>query len=232
MTDRWEARDARRLDRVVSDLLGGRRLKVDATDAGDMEAIRTASRLAGSAAGCPTMSQECRQRLAAQIDDRRQRLPLSRRAALVAGFSAAGGIATGAVLERVAGLPAKPSGSPAPGSGDVMIPAAGAARWVDVGLAADDLQEGVPVRANAGAVQVFVVRHGQSVGAVSALCTHQPCVLTWSTDLTSLTCPCHGARFGVDGEPTWGPYRYHLPRLPRVPTRVLEGHVEVLGTIP
>lgn len=34
---------------------------------------------------------------------------------------------------------------------------------------------------------------------ISARCTHMGCELTWNPDEKSFDCPCHGSRFGIDG---------------------------------
>ena len=41
--------------------------------------------------------------------------------------------------------------------------------------------------------------------ATSPTCTHMGCEITWNTVERSWDCPCHGARFGFDGEVLNGP---------------------------
>jgi nitrite reductase/ring-hydroxylating ferredoxin subunit len=226
--DHAEQRAARRVDRLVSGLLAGKRLRAKAGDAPEQETIRSASQLAGSREGYPRMSAAFRERLAARLSGEEPRRQLTRRDALVAAVAAAGGIAVGGALERILGVGA-PAPAPArPSSRGVLAPKAGTGRWIDVGLALEELQEGVPVRVNAGSIGVFVTRWGNEVRAMSAFCTHQPCELAWIARDRVLNCPCHNVDFSPEGNsvsPT-----YPLPPLPLARTRVVAGRVEVLGT--
>ena len=53
--------------------------------------------------------------------------------------------------------------------------------------------------------------HGGVLHAVSAVCTHLRCNVRWNAAETSWDCPCHGSRFGVDGEVLEGPAVRPLP---------------------
>jgi glycine/D-amino acid oxidase-like deaminating enzyme/nitrite reductase/ring-hydroxylating ferredoxin subunit len=44
-----------------------------------------------------------------------------------------------------------------------------------------------------------------AVHAVSPVCTHMGCTVTWNTAETTWDCPCHGSRFNCDGEVIQGP---------------------------
>ena len=227
MIERFEDRTARRIDRLVSDLLAGRRLRTRTSDAPERNAIRRASQLAASSVRHPHMRAAFRERLAAELARGQPQRRISRRAALVAAFSAAGGLALGTSVERITGA-LSPGEETRPPRTPVVVPGSGRGRWVDVGVAFDSLKEGQPVRATAGAIRVFVVRRGSTVAAISALCTHQPCELVWNGSQGVLDCPCHPARFSPTGD-SLSP-DYPLPPLPLARARVLDGRVEVLGT--
>lgn len=207
-----------RLEKIVSDLLRGRRLKLRGGDAEEKEAITAAARLAGARRGPERMRPDFRRRLAEQIDAAPREGVITRRAALVAGLGLAAGAAGGAVIGR-ATLPGGTVKAAA------VEPLNG--RWIDV-MALDDLVEGQGQRVTAGGVGAFVFRRGSSVSAVSSICSHLPCELWWDEGAGNLACPCHPARFAYDGAPQGS---YPLPDLNPVHVRVTAaGRVEVLGT--
>ncbi|HUR62462.1 MAG TPA: FAD-dependent oxidoreductase [Candidatus Thermoplasmatota archaeon] len=53
-------------------------------------------------------------------------------------------------------------------------------------------------------VAVYKDRDGRE-HCVSASCTHMGCILAFNPMETSWDCPCHGSRFGIDGEVLHGP---------------------------
>ncbi len=208
-----------RVDKIVSDLLRGRRLKLRGGDAEEKSAITAAARLAGSRQGPQRMHPAFRKRLAKALDESPEESWVTRRSALVAGLGLATGLAAGGVLGR-AFEPVR-----ARAGGEVINPARG--RWVDV-AAMSDLVEGHGRQVTAGRVGAFLFRRGDTVTAVSSICSHLPCELWWDGGSGHLACPCHPATFHRDGEPT---HPYTLPALNKVQVRVTDaGRVEVLGT--
>jgi nitrite reductase/ring-hydroxylating ferredoxin subunit len=209
-----------RVDRIVSDLLRGKRLKLRGGDAEEKEAITAAARLAGSRKGPQRMHPVFRKRLAQALEQPPREGGVTRRMALVAGLGLAAGAAAGGVLGRVT----QPAPAAATG-GQAIIPEHGV--WVDV-AAMSDLTEGQGKKVNAGSVGAFVFRSGDSVTAVSSMCSHLPCELWWDGRVGHLECPCHPAAFTSAGRPVDA---YSLPSLNTVQARVTsEGRVEVLGT--
>lgn len=209
-----------RIEKIVADLLRGRRLKLRGGDADEKEAITAAARLAGARHGPQRMRPEFRRQLQRQLEAAPREGWITRRAALVAGVSLAAGAAGGSLLGR-ASQPVAPQRWAEP------IEPLGA-RWIDVG-SLDDLVEGQGRRVVAGGVSAYVFRRGQDVSAVSAICSHLPCELSWQGGEGHLVCPCHPARFAPDGRSLGT--SYPLPALNPVHARVTSaGRVEVLGT--
>ena len=210
-----------RVDKIVSDLLRGRRLKLRGGDAEEKAAITTATRLAASRTGPQRMHPEFRRRLAQAIGQTPREGLISRRNALVAGLGLAAGAIAGSMIGRnlethhVALTPS-----------EVIDPRSG--RWIDVG-SLSQMIEGQGKRVTAGGIGAYLFRRGNNVTAVSAICSHLPCELRWEGSGGVLACPCHPATFtpaGVSTDDT-----YPLPPLKTVMVRVTSaGRVEVLGT--
>ena len=51
------------------------------------------------------------------------------------------------------------------------------------------------------------------VHAVAPICTHLRCVVEFNDAERRWDCPCHGSRFGIDGEVLKGPARRPLERV-------------------
>jgi nitrite reductase/ring-hydroxylating ferredoxin subunit len=116
-------------------------------------------------------------------------------------------------------------GDSGPGSTAELVPGNG--HWVDVAALAD-VVVGQPLRFSAGAMEGYLVNHGDRIQAVSAICTHMPCTLNYDATHNMLDCPCHRAWFGMDGTPVDASYPYPLKPLPTLRTKVLDGRVHVL----
>jgi nitrite reductase/ring-hydroxylating ferredoxin subunit len=212
-----------RIERIVDDLLHGRRLRLRAVDAEEKEAIIAAARLAAARSGPQRMSPAFRRRLAQILDSAPREPRLTRRAALVAGLGVAAGALAGGIVGRE--LASSPAPLPLSASSPI-VPRNG--RWTDVGALAD-FSEGQGKLVRAGAVGAFVFRRGENVTAVSSMCSHLPCELWWESGSSLLECPCHPVSFTADGKPSSPSYT--LPALNEVKTRVTAaGRVEVLGT--
>jgi nitrite reductase/ring-hydroxylating ferredoxin subunit len=215
-------RPENRVDRIVSDLLRGRRLRLRGGDEEEKEAITAAARLVAAGQGTQRMHPAFRKRLGEALESAPRGGWLTRRAALVAGL----GVAAGAVTGSLIGKSLAPAPTAEVQGGRQVNPING--RWTDVG-ALTDFKEGQGKRVTAGAVGAFLFRQGNTVSAVSSICSHLPCELWWNSGNHVLDCPCHPASFTPDGAST--NKAYPLPRLDLVSVRVTDtGRVEVLGT--
>lgn len=86
-----------------------------------------------------------------------------------------------------------------------------AARVVNAGPASKYAADGVYATfRNRG---FFVVRRGEKLFALSAICTHRRCKLDVERD-HSFYCPCHGSTFDPSGHVTEGPAKRDLPVFP------------------
>jgi len=134
-----------RIERIVDDLLHGRRLRLRAGDAEEKQAIIAAARLAAARSGPQRMSPAFRRRLAQILDSTPREPRLTRRAALVAGLGVAAGALAGGLVGRE--LAYSPAPLPLSASSPV-VPRNG--RWTDVGAMADFSEgQGKLVRAGA-----------------------------------------------------------------------------------
>ncbi|MVN93049.1 FAD-dependent oxidoreductase [Mucilaginibacter aquatilis] len=48
---------------------------------------------------------------------------------------------------------------------------------------------------------------------LSSVCPHMGCTVKWNASETSWDCPCHGARYDVDGNVVTGPAMHHLEKI-------------------
>lgn len=129
---------------------------------------------------------------------------LTRRGMLRGLASAAGLLAVGAVGDRVAG--------------GIGRSKAGAG-WVAVARLAD-VPSGTATRFLAAGREGYVLNLDGALSAVSALCTHLPCVLQWSGGQREFICPCHQAEFSAEGQHTPTPnYDLQLPPLGSFPVK-------------
>ncbi len=67
----------------------------------------------------------------------------------------------------------------------------------------------------------------ETIIALSAACTHMGCLVQWRGEERHFYCPCHGAIFGARGEPPQVNYKYTIPALPRLNTKIENGNIYV-----
>lgn len=211
-----------RIDSIVEGLLRGRRVRAGSAEVSEREAIMTAAELASAREGYPRMSSGFRRRLTDTLKSGDDPGRISRRTAL----GAAAGLAAGAVGAAAFGrlpAPAKAPAAPRAGvAGGVMEPAGG--RWIEV-AAMSRLSELAPTRVVAGELIAFLFKQGDTVTAVSGICTHMPCNLNWKG---GLLCPCHNVWFDSTG--SLKETNYGVPPLPHVRVRVVGDRVLVFSS--
>jgi cytochrome b6-f complex iron-sulfur subunit len=218
--------DPEQLDKHVEDLLQDRR--PERTPLGDEAALRarqTAAMLRAAKPGAGLPSKEFLERMQGSIQGwvgERSARPQpaarpSRRSLLLTGAAGiAAGVAAAVGIDRL-------GKSPTPSNNQALVQNNGT--WKPVKALAD-LPEGTPVAFRSGAIEGFLIRQGQEVKGLSAVCTHMGCILNYSKFRKQIECPCHGATFQTNGQPS-DQYKSPLPPLPSLNVRVQRGQVEV-----
>ena len=186
----------------------------------DAEVLRMAS-LLNALGAAPHPRTQFAAELAAELErgsrSRQRRFwRLSRRTLLrgVAGVAAL--FVAGAATDRAVTVLRQPN--PGPG-------------WVAVARAAEVAPD-APRRFLANGMEGYVLNLGGTFSAVSALCTHLPCVLSWSAPNQQFVCPCHRAEFTASGQ--WRPspeYDRQLAPLSTFPVKQLAGLLYVYAGV-
>ena len=217
--------DPEQLDKHVEDLLQDRR--PERTPLGDEAALRarqTAAMLRAAKPGAGLPSKVFLERMQGSINDwvgERSVQPQpaarpSRRALLLTGAAGiAAGLAAAVGIDRLRKSPPLSAGQQLVENGS----------WKAVKALAE-LPEATPVAFRTGAIEGFLIRHGQDVKGLSAVCTHMGCILNYSKFRDQFECPCHGATFKKNGQAT-DQYDTKLPTLPSLQVRIQRGQVEV-----
>jgi glycine/D-amino acid oxidase-like deaminating enzyme/nitrite reductase/ring-hydroxylating ferredoxin subunit len=93
-------------------------------------------------------------------------------------------------------------------------------RFVADRLSAQDIKsldqippgEGAVVEYNNEKLAIYKDPEGQ-IHALNPVCTHAKCIVNWNTSEKSWDCPCHGARYSIDGEVLTGPANRALQKI-------------------
>ena len=188
----------------------------------DRELVQMAQLLRGRGSD-PDLREGFADELAARLRKPADR-PVSRRTAVMAALGAmAAGVGAGIGIDH--GLTTR---SPEASSYD-WTPLVGTnGHWQHV-LGTDELVEGGVLAFQAGALSGFLVRKNGQIRALSAICTHMGCRLTYERQASGFVCPCHGAEFHLNGKLR----RYDaapgtkLAPLPDIKVRVVGASIEV-----
>ena len=60
---------------------------------------------------------------------------------------------------------------------------------------------------------VYIIKKGDKLSALSAVCPHLGCTVPWDADRKEFVCPCHGGTFSPDGKRLSGPPRRSMDLL-------------------
>ncbi len=213
------------VDRIagfVDDLIHNRRPRRFNASAEEMQALQGAAALRTAQAGADLPSGDFIDRLGRQLRSQTEPSPahgsVTRRALLrTAGFAAAAGVA-GAVIDRT--IVSQPLGEQA-----TLMPDHGTWRPV---AALVDVPAGQAIRFSSGPVEGVVINDRGTVKAVSAVCTHQGCLLLLDAAAHRLRCPCHPTVFSVTGKLLSYSLATPPAKLPTLQARVRDGQIEVL----
>lgn len=210
-----------RIAAFVDDLLHGRRPRRFQASPEELETLQVAAeiRSAQPAADLPTQAfiDELGQRLRSRMGAKPE-TSVSRRALFrTAGFAAAAGIAGVALDRALVGLPSSEQGTMTPTNGT----------WRPV-AAVQEVPSGQALRFSSGPVEGFVVNDGGTIKAVSAVCTHQGCLLRLDAAAHRLRCPCHASVFSTTGVLISHQLSKPPANLPNLQARVRDGQIEVL----
>jgi cytochrome b6-f complex iron-sulfur subunit len=211
-----------RIAAFVDDLIHDRRPRRFTASAEEMEALRSAASLRSARPGADLPDRDFIDRLGRQLRAHMEPTPhraaVTRRALLrTAGLAAAAGIA-GAVVDRT--IVSRPTEQQA-----TLTPERGTWRSV---AALTDLPSGQALRFSSGPIEGVIVNDGGTIKAVSAVCTHQGCLLLLEAAAQRLRCPCHPTVFSVTGTLLSHRLATAPANLPALQARVRNGHVEVL----
>ena len=211
-----------RIAAFVDDLIHNRRPRRFKASAEEMTTLQAAAALRSVQPGADLPNRDFIDRLGRQLRLRMEARPehgsVTRRALLrTAGLAAAAGVAGALVDRTIESQPRRQQATLTPDHGT----------WRAVAAVAD-VPAGQAVRFSSGPVEGVLVNDGGTIRAVSAVCTHQGCLLLLDAAAHRLRCPCHPTVFSVTGQLL--SYRLATPPadLPALQARVRDGQIEVL----
>lgn len=216
------ARQVRRVARYVDALLRDRRPPRLSPDEQELGALRQANAMSSLRPSSDSPNREfvttLRRRLEGQMDGVVNPRPgWSRRVILQRTGAAAGAVFVGVAVDRAGGLLA--AGQPQELEPDKPA-------WLAVGKV-EDVSYASPLRFHAGGVEGFVFLADGRFRALSAVCTHQGCLLRYNPSTSNLECPCHGATFSSLGTLVSHKLLTQPRPLPSIAVRLRGGNLEV-----
>jgi nitrite reductase/ring-hydroxylating ferredoxin subunit len=219
----------RGITRYIEDLVRSKRPRRFRASEEEIGLARTAItlRAARPASGEPAEEfvTALHKKLAAELDPPTVSRAAGARRTFLRTAAVAGAAAAGAVIDHM--LTSRRRSAPM--AAGTLMPTPGAWRFA---AKSADLPEGGVLEFTVGAIDGFVEREGGQLRAVSRICTHQGCRLGYAARPAQLVCPCHGAKFALDGAVLSHPFPNPLPALPTIPVREANGIIQVYATQP
>jgi len=217
---------ADRVARFVDELLRGRRPhRFEATQE-EAEAMQAAASLSAGRVGADVPDnaalERIHQRIAEALDessvvDRR----FSRRAWLRTAGAAAAAVVVGVGLDEVIRSRQESGGS---GNTATLLPDNGSWRPV---AAVTQIPAGHAMPVSTATLDAVIINDGGTFTAVSGVCTHLGCKLQPDDANRKLDCPCHQTAFSWSGKVLYYRLQAAPANLPRIPSRVNNGQVEL-----
>ena len=213
----------RRVTRYVDALLRDRRPPRFEPSDEEVAAMRQATAMGSLRAGVDSPDaryvNSLRRRLTDQMEggDLRYGTRWTRRTVLARSGAAAAAVVAAIVLDRAAGL--LTAGRPQELRPDQPA-------WMAVGRV-EDVSYTQPLRFRAGGVEGYVFLSKGELRGISAVCTHQGCLLQYQSQSMNLACPCHGATFASSGAVISHKLLSPPPPLPAIAVRQRDGMIEV-----
>jgi cytochrome b6-f complex iron-sulfur subunit len=217
---------ADRVARFVDDLLHGRRPQRFEATGEEAEAMTAAAGLAAARVGADLPDNasldRIHQRLADALDersvvDRRW----SRRALLRTAGAAAAAVVVGVGLDELVINRQESAGA---GGTATLLPDNGSWRPV---AAVTDVPTGHAITVSTASLDAVIINDGGTITAVSGVCTHLGCKLQPDDANRKLNCPCHQTAFSWSGKVLYYRLKTAPANLPRIPSRVSDGHIEL-----
>ena len=215
---------ADRVARFVDELLRGRRPhRFEATQE-EAEAMQAAASLSAARVGADVPDnaalERIHRRIAEALDessvvDRR----FSRRAWLRTAGAAAAAVVVGVGLDEMVR-----SRQESGGNTGTLLPDNGSWRPV---AAVTQIPAGHAMPVSTATLDAVIINDGGTFTAVSGVCTHLGCKLQPDDENRKLDCPCHQTAFSWSGKVLYYRLKAAPANLPRIPSRVNNGQVEL-----
>jgi cytochrome b6-f complex iron-sulfur subunit len=217
---------ADRVARFVDDLLRGRRPRRFEASPEEAEAMTTAAGLAAARVGSDLPDKAALDRIHRRLSAALDESPagegrLSRRAWLQTAGAAAAALVVGVALDEVV---KQRQESGAGGPAGTLMPDNGAWRPV---AALSQIPPGHAMTVSTASLDAVIINDGESISAVSGVCTHLGCKLQPDDANRKLNCPCHQTAFAWTGKVLYYRLKSAPASLPRIPSRVNDGQVEL-----